>query len=139
MSDPWEKLAEKQIVSPRKARLRAAEKRQQKALVERDLLFKMWQDWHAERRKDLLNGSHADAAFELINFLERMTLYDGAALLALIEAGPWRNADDDTKFLVLSLIDGDIAYLREREGLPPFDDDLGDDPTVFQIIRELLT
>lgn len=135
----WNRIAEQQIVAPRKAQLRAAEKRKQKALAERDLLFRMWQKWHAERREKLLNGPYHVAARQLINFLERMTSRDGEALLALIEAGPWRDADDDAKFLVLSLIDGDIAHLRERKGLPPFNDSLDDDDlTVFQLIREML-
>ena len=52
---------------------------------------------------------------------------------------PWYGADSDTRFQVLRLIDMALVQLRERHGLPPFNDALPDEPpTVFQIIREEL-
>ena len=68
-----------------------------------------------------------------------MTLDQGAALVATIEQGPWRQADTDVRFEILSLIDGVIVTLRERHGFPPFDDALPDERlNVFLTVRELL-
>jgi hypothetical protein len=68
-----------------------------------------------------------------------MRLQDGAALVSLVEAGPWRHADRDTRFEVLALIDTAIVSLRTRCDLLPFDDALpGDRPNVFPLIREVL-
>jgi hypothetical protein len=145
MNDAWEDIANEQIVSPRKARMRAAETRAQrkreKELNDREYLFRQWQKWHQERKAELLAGAWSEAATELANFLERMTLEDAEALVSLIERGPWRRADRDTRFLVIELVSHSIMYLREKTELPPFDDPLpfsNDDLNAFLIIRELL-
>jgi len=142
----WEQLAEKQISSPRKARMRAVETRAQrkreKELQDRGILFKMWLKWHEERKAMLLAGAWGGAARELADLLERMTLDDAPALLAHVKAGPWREADRDTRFLTLAMIDHRIIYIREQAGLVPMDDSLpwiGEEPTVFEQIKELLT
>lgn len=140
MTDPWAEVAEEQIVAPRKARLRAAaERARNKALAERDQLYCLWQKAQQKRRAALLAGPFSDAATVLADFLERMTLDDAAALLALVKCGPWPRADDDTKYEVLAMIDRTIAYVRENSGLAPFDDALpGEDPTVFELVRDFL-
>jgi hypothetical protein len=139
--DSWDDIASEQIVSPRRARMRAAEKRKQKRLQERNELFRAWERWHKERREILLSGPHGRAAQELVDFLERMTCCeeDAAALLTLVQQGPWADSDPDVKFLVLGVVDNAITYLRENEGLHPFDDPLPDEePNVFLTIREML-
>jgi hypothetical protein len=140
----FEELAERQIAAPRKARMRAAEKRAataaEKALAERERMADMWRRWRRERVDQLVNGSHGEAARTLVAFLDAMTLADATALIALVEGGPWRAADADTRFLLLALIDGAIVTLRERAGLAPIDDALpGEPPATFQIIREMLS
>jgi hypothetical protein len=135
-------FAEKQTPASVKARQRAAEKRRttaaEKALAERDDLFHLWKRWRHERLETLLAGPHGDVARELIAFLQRMTLDDGAQLVELVCAADWAHADADTKFEVLSLIDATITALRERAKLPPIDDPLADAaPSAFLIIREL--
>ena len=120
---------------------RAQERARKKALDERDILFRLWKKWHEERKTQLLEGEHKEAAQELADFLERMTLEDAPALLTLVENGPWRNSGRDVKFLVLELIDHGITYLRESTGLNPFDDPLpfsNEELNVFLSIRELL-
>jgi hypothetical protein len=133
-------LADRQISGPCKARHRAAEKRAaRKAADDRDQLRRARQLSREERLQTLLASPHAPAARALIDFLEAMTLDQGAALIALIAAGPWIAADADTRFLVLALIDRAIVALRERCGLEAFNDALPDErASVFQIIREAL-
>ena len=140
----FEDLAERQISAPRKARLRAAEKRgerraaERKAAKERQQLNAVWRRWRNEQREKLLAGPYGDQFRSLIDFLDDMSLHDGAALIAMVEA-EWKHADVDTKLEALSLIDRVIIALRERHGLPAFDDPLSDEaPSVFQIIREVL-
>jgi hypothetical protein len=68
-----------------------------------------------------------------------MGLHDGAALIRLVERGQWRSADLEIRLEILSLIDGAITALREKQGVPPFDDALPDEPAnVFLAIREVL-
>jgi hypothetical protein len=132
----FEGLAERQISAPRKARARAAEKRQQ-ALRERDWQIIAWRRWRKKGVEILLAGPYGETARGLIEFLGAMRLDAGPELIKRV--GPWVDADADTRFLVLSLIGGAIAALRERSGLAPFDDALpGEPPTAFEIVRELL-
>ena len=140
----FEDLAERQISAPRKARLRAAEKRserkvaERKAAKERQRLNAAWRQWQNEQREKLLAGPYGDQFSSLIDFLDDMSLYDGAALIAMVEAD-WAHAGADMKFEALSLIDRAIIALRARKGLPAFDDPLSDEaPSVFQTIREAL-
>jgi hypothetical protein len=111
--------------------------RTQKGLRERDQQFLVWRRWRQKGVDALVAGPHASEANDLIEFLKVMTLGSGPELIKRV--GPWIDADPDTRFLVLSLIDSAIAALRERNGLAPFDDALpGQPPTAFQIIRECL-
>lgn len=134
----FEALADRQIAAPRKAHARAAEKRAaQKALRERDQQCASWRRWRKQGVEALLAGPYGSEARGLIDFLEAMTLTSGPELVE--RSGAWLDADADTKFLVLSLIDSAIAALREKHGLAPFDDSLpGEPPTAFQIIKECL-
>jgi hypothetical protein len=136
-------FAEKQTPPSVKARQRATEKRratkaEEKALAERDDLFRLWKKWRGERLDELLGGPHGDAARELVTFLRAMALDDGARLVEFVRAAGWARTDANTKFEVLSLINAAIIALRERAGLTPISDSLPDEkPTAFLIIREL--
>jgi hypothetical protein len=136
--NPFLDLADRQISAPRKTRLRAVENRAARQAAEREQLAAAWRQWHCERRAALLAGPHGEAVGRLIGFLDSMTLDQGAALISLVEAGPWRHADRDTRFEVLALIDTAIIGLRERHGFPAFDDPIGDRANVFLLIREAL-
>ena len=136
-------FADKQTPAPVKARMRAAEKRAataaEKKLAEREQLHRLWKDYRAERLGELLKGPYAKAVHELLVFLGTTMPADETALIALVKRGPWRTANADTRFEVLSLVDAALTSQRERAGLPPFDDALpGEPPTAFGIIRELL-
>jgi hypothetical protein len=135
-------LAARQISAPVRARQRAAEKRasrkQQKALAERAATFCQWKHEQRERVAELLAGPHAEAAQTLLAFLDALTLDQAPALVALVKAGPWQNADADTRFEILSLINAAITALRERHDLPPFDDPLPPRTNAFLTIREWL-
>lgn len=141
----WSELGEKQMVGPRKSIMRGvktrAERKLAKEKAERDYLFKEWTQWHKKRKAELLAGVHSEAAQKLADFIENMSLGDANELFELVEDGPWSDADADTCFLVLELISHGITYLRERNGLEPFDDPLpfsDDEPNVFLAIREML-
>jgi hypothetical protein len=143
MIDPFEQTGNAQIVSPRKAQLRAtatrAERKRQKALAERHELHIAWKKWYAENREALFDGEWGKPAQELMAFLESMTLQDAPKLIEQVTQGPWQHADAETKFQILSMVDFAIVHLRESAGMVPFDDALDNEPpTVFQIIRELL-
>jgi hypothetical protein len=136
-------LAERQISTPRKARERAAGKRAktraERALTKRDQEFRRWQRWHYERCDALLAGPYSEAARGLIGLLEELTLDSAPQLIEHVRSGPWACADSDTRFLVLALVDGAITALRERNGMPSFDDPLPGAPlNAFLILRELL-
>ena len=136
----FEQLAELQIPAPRKARQRAAEKRAEKAQTEKKQQLAVWRAWRKERREALLAGPHAQAARELAGLLDTLTLNDGDELIERVRRGPWREADADTRFQILSLIDNALIALRERHGLAPIDDALpGEEPNVFLVLREELT
>ena len=116
-------LADRQLTAPAKRRLHsAAERARNKALAERDKLFRFWLEHCRKQREELLAGPYGEAAHELIALLDRMTLEQGGELIALVERGPWRSADAIRASPVLQLVDGSIARLRERHGLAPFDD-----------------
>jgi hypothetical protein len=122
--------------SPARTRRPRTEK-QDKELADRDRQARAWRKWRRERINELLAGPHGAAAQELMQFLEQ--LESAPALIEFVKRGPWRNADDDTRFLVLGLIDIAITEVREKRGLPPFDDALpGEPPNAFVIIRDML-
>jgi hypothetical protein len=135
-------LADRQLTAPAKRRLSsAAERARNKALAERDKLFRFWVEHCRKQREELLAGPYGEAARELVALLDGMTLEQGDILIALVERGPWGATDADTRFTVLHLIDGSIARLRERHGLVPFSDSLpwtDEAPTVFERIRGML-
>jgi hypothetical protein len=137
-------FADSQIPAPLKARHRAAAKRAEqardKALKERDHLLRNWLRWRGERLAQLLAGPQGDAIRALVQFLHDIKFEQAPALVEFIAASQLRIADADIRFEILHLIDRAIARLREKQGLPPFDDALpGEAPTAFQIIRGLLS
>jgi hypothetical protein len=100
-----------------------------------------WRAWRRERLAELLDGPYGEAARTLRRFLDDMTIGDGPALVAAVEAGPWRDADDHTRHEVLRMADSAIIALRESCGLAPLDAAMpfsDEPPTAFQIIREAL-
>jgi hypothetical protein len=120
-------------------RQRAQERAKRKALQERDLLYRQWREWHEKTLKEFLGGPHAAAATEIHTFLKNADLNSADQLIELVKQGPWQQADEDTRFQVLRMIDYSVCFLRESSGLEPIDDPLPDQaPSAFIIIRELL-
>jgi hypothetical protein len=137
--------AERVLTAPDKRRLRQAETRarraQENSLRERDVLFVLWRKHHKAQHDALLAGSYGAAAQALIDFMRSMSLMDGSLLIDWVRAGPWRDADTDTRFIVLQLISNALVRLRENNGLEPFDDSLpfsNEPETAFQIIKREL-
>ncbi len=134
MTNPFEQIADRQIVSPRKARMRVAEKRLQKRRTEQDIFFRLWKERHDKMTQEL-----PDDVKKLLQFLLRLD--QAGELVEHLEA--WlkeRKVTADEKHRVLQIVDRAIIYHREKEGLPPFDDALpGEDDTAFLIIRKMLS
>jgi len=143
--DPFAKLAEEMMTAPIRAQLKAAktreERRQAQQASDKDVLHRTWKQWHSKRAQTLQTGPYGNDVAEVISFLESMTLQDGGEIVALIERGPWRDADAETKDLLLGLINRRIMYLRQAEGWSPFDDSIphfDESATAFEIIRGVL-
>jgi hypothetical protein len=85
----------------------------------------------------LLNGPYAEAAKALLAFSK--VVAGPTALIDFIAAGPWSEADADTRFEILALVDATIIRRREHMGLIPLDDALPGQPdNLFLILRERL-
>ncbi|HEX9321795.1 MAG TPA: hypothetical protein VF913_06700 [Xanthobacteraceae bacterium] len=138
-SNPFEAFGEANAHRVKPRRVTEKQKaRQEAALRERDQLFRA----HERRRKDeiaaLLAGPYGAAAAALVEFLDHMN-EAATGLIELVRSGPWRDADEDTRFLVILLIDRALVRSRERRGLPSFDDPMPDEePDAFLQLREFL-
>lgn len=138
-------LADRQIAAPRKARMRATEKRAARktaaetALRERDQQVRAWRRWHREQRDEAIAGPHGRTIEQLVQFLKGMTLQSASALLELIGSEDWKAIDYTARLVALHEINVAIIALRERHGLAPLDDGLpGEPPTAFCLIRDQL-
>ncbi len=111
-----------------------------KRLDERDLLSKRYRQQVAERKQGLLNGPNGKDIRGLLSFMRTMTPSSAPAMIKVIERSTWLlNADEETRYGVLSLINRAIANLRKREGLMPFEDAvLDEEPTASEQIKNLL-
>ena len=109
-------------------------------LREKDKLSAAYNRDRRRRIDALCEGEHGDRVKELARFLRRMDLTSGRELIARIEAADWaQGMPPSDRHLLLSIISGAIRLMRERNGLPPFEDPLWDDPpNVFQQIKAIL-
>jgi hypothetical protein len=138
-SDPFTDFGEALAPIKKRAKVGAREaKRQEKARQDRNCLSRAYRRWRKEAVDALLSGPFGADAQALIDFLEHMELSDGSDLIEQVQSGPWRGADENTRFLILVLIDAAIIHLRERTVLAPFDDPLDEKSNVFLLIRKLL-
>ncbi len=112
--------------------------RQQKALAEQRYEFRQWKRWRRERFEELLKGPHAEPARALVEFCKTVT--SPTALIEFVKAGPWSDADADTRIEVLTFVDAVITKQRERRSLVPFDDPLPSQPdNAWLILRAWLS
>ena len=145
MSNPFAEYAERNKPAWKKRKEAAAEKRKlnfhqqkavNKALADRDLLFRLWKKWKKEITSQALEGPYEEQINNLINYLRSLTSDTDHNLVAFVGQGPWLGVSEDIRQLVLSLIGARLAQLREEKDLPPFNDSLFDEPpTVFELIR----
>ena len=120
-----------------KARLEATTPRARADLAK----AQQWERYLEElekRRKVLTSGPYAGTAEALVAFLKSLTLDDGEMLIEM--AAVWQSAPWTTRFLVLQMIDEAMIMVRERNGLPPFDDPLWEEEdNAFITIRRMLS
>jgi hypothetical protein len=108
----------------------------EKELEDNSRLLRLWHRHHREQLAEALAGVHGAVVERVMAQLE--DLRTARELVAALEAEDWSAVDDDTRFTVLHEIDCAISKLRERRGLPAFDDPLNDQPeNAFRIIKHL--
>jgi hypothetical protein len=59
-------------------------------------------------------------------------------LLEFVRAQDWQRIDYDTRLIALHEVNTAITKLRERNGMPPFNDILDGRANVFQTIRAII-
>lgn len=117
--------------------LTAAEKRQR----DQERMLRSHKRWYREQYREQLMGPHGAHWRSLARVLRSLTIDNSRELIEHVRCSPLRSAiDRDTRYLALALISKAIVRLRTRNGYPPFDDALpGEEPTAYEIIRDLLT
>jgi hypothetical protein len=112
--------------------------KQHVALAEKRTELRLWKKWRRKRLEALLADPHyGESMRALLEFIKHTKT--PSELIDIIRLGPWFGADDNVRFLVLSLIDAAIVRKREKLGKAPFDDPLpGKRDSVFLILREML-
>jgi hypothetical protein len=118
---------------------RNSKQERERELADQAKLTRAWRQWRRECLDNLLADSrYGEAARALLAFCKTMTT--PSALISFIDAGPWREADTEVRFQILSLLGAVITKRRERMGLAPFDDALPGQPdNVFLILRARLS
>lgn len=113
-------------------------KAREKELRGQSVQFRRWRQWRRERLEALSASPHYGEPMQaLLDFIKHTK--SPSELIDMIRLGPWFGADDDVRFLVLSLIDAVIVRKREKLGKAPFDNSLpGERNSVFLILREML-
>lgn len=146
----FEAMAEAQIPSPIKAKHRAAEKRAEAKLrkpsafekkqQEQAKQLKIYREWRRTLRKSIVAEHGSDFA-ALVRMIRNSHPDKEAAIHDHVVRSEWLlSADLDTRLATLSYIDSAFAAGRIRDGRPPIDDPVFDEPlSPFLKIRKLLT
>lgn len=154
MTNPFETYAETAIVSPRRARIRAQERRQEgsqsrsapaqaaldKKQEEQAAQLRIYRAWKREIR-DEIRRKYGREFKDLMRLLRNLPLSRHDELADHVEGATWLiRSDLTTRLATLSYIDSAIVRSNIRDGRPPFDDPLWDEPTTpFLRIRRVLT
>lgn len=119
---------------------RPADAQAEKRLVEKDRLAAGYRADLRRRTEALRDGPHGAQVRELMRFARTMGLSDGPALVRRVEASGLAEAmGASDRALLLTILSSAIQRLRERNGLPPLDDPLPDQPlNVFERIKRIL-
>jgi len=108
-----------------------------KRLVDRAKLTRAWRKWHDEQFEEALAGMHRSVFERLMEQLE--DLRSARELLNHVASEDWSVIDQKTRAIALFEINRAITQLREKSGLPPIDDAIGDEPLrAFAIIKKLI-
>jgi hypothetical protein len=119
-------------------RRRLSRDRQQE-LADDARLLRAWREWHREELQDAITGPHGAMVERLAFILKELTLESAPLLLAYIRGVNWAAIDYRTRLTVLHEVNTAITHLRDRNGMPPFDDGFpGDRANAFQIIRSIV-
>jgi hypothetical protein len=111
---------------------------QEQKYVDEARLLRVWRQRHAEELEEALAGPDGALVSELMVLLDQLELNSAAALLDFIQRSDWNSVSYDTRLVVLHQVNDTITKMRERNGLPPFDDGLpGSRDNVFRVIRSL--
>jgi hypothetical protein len=118
-------------------KLSAAE---QKRLKETQRLMREWRAWHREQLEEALAGPHGDVLARLMRLLENLEAHKPSSLLTFVRERNWRDMAYSVRLIALHEINTATTSLRERRGLPPFDDPLpGEGDTLSLTIKALLS
>ena len=145
-ADFFEQLAGAQISAPLQSRMRAVETRRARAasgdkkLEEKESLLKLYRAGKKADLDRLLDGPQGKDVRGLVAFMRSMTLSSSTALVWLVEGAHWmRGLTAAERDIVESLIFRGIARLREKNGLPFWDDPLpGEAPKAFDEIQDIM-
>jgi len=143
----FDAIADAQTPAPVKRKLDAAEKRAKaRAQAERELkdeqvLSKLYQRWKKQKRDALLVGEHGREVRGIVTFLDKMTLSSAPALIKAVERSTWMaKMSIDDRHTLLAIISTGIVRCREKNGLPPFDDEIPwmEPPKAYSQIKTLM-
>ena len=154
----FEALAQQQMVAATKAKHRAAEKRTRAKVanserdapmkpsaleqdqLDKNMQLKLWRAHHRAEINAVINGPYQNDWRALLRVVKSLTIENPGAIVEYVQGAQWlRDADIQTRRVVLAMIARAIIQLREINGYPPFDDALpGEEPTAFEIIRNEL-
>jgi hypothetical protein len=157
MSNPFEDFAKRQMPAPVRKKHEAAEKRAARKVVkseadapmklsdmeqkqaDQERQLRMWRAWHRARVEQVAND-YGDDWRDFVRKVKSATFEDHSIILQTVREARWlHEADLATRTVAVSLIANVIVRLREINGYAPFDDSLpGEDPTVFEIVRDEL-
>lgn len=153
-ANPFEAIADAQRSGVSKARERAGKKISERAAAKRELknsplelkrqedneLAKLYRKWKREQREGIVDriGEPMREMVSLLRGLDRSAFDD---LAAYVLGAEWLSREDiQTRLFVLGLIDAAMCRANVRDGRPPIDDPLWDEPeSPFLIIRRHLT
>jgi hypothetical protein len=113
----------------------------EKELSEVHRLLRAWFAWHRQLAADAISGPSGELVSALLDVLRTLTPKDSKALVEFVGSQDWTAVDPDTRQIALFAIDGCILKLRQKAGLPEFDDTIpgsGKPENVFQIIKAML-
>ena len=101
--------------------------------------MRKWRRYHAQQLQLAFDGNDGAIVKRIMEIVRNFTPQKMPTLLRLMRSVDWRPVNANTKFTILHELNGAIAALRESENRVPFNDSLpGEEPTLFQIIREML-